>query len=273
MKIRVSTWMFYCVLSGAVFGICVKPWNPDPAKFLSEPVWVFPDAHPDVVKTTFKALHGPAPEIISDISIRDLVGILEDHCPATFLESELADESISPDERFPNFMRKRSQSLETWLSASLKELSLTFAIQHGSIHICPQTEVMNITRIYPHPVVAGFGLLSDIETHINPSMWQSAGGVCTLSTIDTQTQTLLVVSTDYSTHRKLEQFLKPIYQNAGIGWRTDAERWTQLPRAVLNRLTKWIDPDSLPQPTNNSKYPYFGTNGTPIQSGPCGGFF
>jgi hypothetical protein len=224
-------------------------WYTDPERVIRKPVWSISERDAVSLGSIEKTLDRSAPEINAPISIDDLMRVLNEYFPASYSAIDLSDEAISTDKKFDCFIKSGTRTLENWLSVSLKELGLSYSIHGGALHISTQYADENVTRIYPHPVIAGSELRETIVAHCNSDEWMDMGGTATYSLIETPVQSLIVISASYPTHRKVERLLEPLYESCGIGWRTDGERWTQLPKAILNRVTKFINPTpSAPNP-------------------------
>ena len=109
-----------------------------------------------------------------------------------------------------------------------------------------------MVRIYPCPKVSSDSLIQSIESNCGEGNWIAQGGQDEISVIDNDRQSLLVVSTDYSTHQLVDAFLKSLYKASGIGWRNEARGLKQLPDVFMGRLAWWMDPPKTQSGQSNS---------------------
>jgi len=243
-----ASWFQLCTFLALGFMAWLSVYRPSSSRLQKEPVWLVEDSNASF-KEILEILQEPAPTIQSLLTVEEAMKVVSSYCPTRVDTRSMEEENISTTETFDWPRSHFNQSLQNWLESNLSRLNLTFAIHHGEIVVLSRiSDDSRSLRSYPCPAVDSNLLQEALES--SGDNWVTFGGSDTIHFIDTDSQTLIVVNACYRTHRKLEYILCELNKCAGIGWRTDGPTWTRLPRAILGRLTDWIEPESqAPNPT------------------------
>ncbi len=254
MRFQIRGWFLVCITVALAAGHVGRIWRPATGTFLTEPKWVFEESLREENEKALALLSEPAPEIDSKASVQVLVRLLRNNYRITFDPDAANDlESVR---KVDFHVRFNGQKLGDWLVDTLKQHELDLIVQGGLIQIVEQKrshdDGQRMVRIYPCPRVSSDSLIQSIVSKCGDSNWQENGGQDSISVIDNDHQSLLVVSTDYSTHQRVDAFLKILYRTSGIGWRNEAPGLKQLLNVFLRRLAMWLDPPKTPSFPSNS---------------------
>lgn len=241
MWLRMRTWFQASTVLAVVCIGWISVYKPSSSQIQSQPAWMEENTNGSF-QHALDMLQEPAPRIISSITIEQAMQIVSSYYPTRVDGKSLAEENISDRECFSWPTSHSDQTLESWLESNLSRFDLTFTIKNGEIVIINRDQETRMTRSYPCPAVDSTLLTKALEA-IGPD-WVSKGGDEEITFIDTNIQSLIVVTGSYSTHRKIENILNSLNATAGVGWRMDGPTWTRLPRAILGRLSEWIEPSS-----------------------------
>ena len=242
MRLGTWSWFQFCAFLAIVCTAWLSVYRPSTSHLQTKPIWMVENSN-DSFQDILIALREPAPTIKSTMTVVEAMQVVSSYCPTRVHIDSPKEANISEKELFDWPRSHFNQSLQTWLESNLSRLDLTFTIYDGELVIMERNnENCRMTRSYPCPAVDSFYLEKAMEA--TGSNWELAGGNDSIVFIDTDSQTLILVTTDYSTLRKLEKIIGELNKCAGIGWRTGGPTWTRLPRAILGRLTDWIEPKS-----------------------------
>ncbi len=246
MQFHIRGWFLLSVTVALVASHVGRIWSPATGTFLTQPIWVFEESSREENEHALDLLCGPAPEIDTKISVQELGKVLYYECLVNFdPDAVTAFESISKVNR-----NVHGQKLGDWLLDMLAPQQLGLVVQRGMIQVVEERRThqdgQRMVRIYPCPKVSSVSLIESIESKCGESNWIAQGGEDSISVIDNDHQSLFVISTDYSTHQRVEGLLKNLYRTSGIGWRSEAEVLKQLPNGLARRLTLWLDPPKTP---------------------------
>lgn len=255
MRFKIRGWFLLSITVALAASHVGRIWSPATGTFLTQPMWVFEESCREENEHALDLLRAPAPEIDTNISVRELVRILQYEY---HLNVDPDDVTAFARDRYVN-RRFHGQKLGDWLLDVWAPQKLDLIVQRGMIQVVEQQRThedgKRMVRIYPCPKVSSDSLIQSIESNCGDSNWIAYGGEDSISVIDNDHQSLLVVSTDYSTHLRVESLLKNLYKTSGIGWRSEAFCLKQLPNAFTRRLTLWLDPPKTPSVPSTS----FGT--------------
>ena len=254
MRFQIRGWFLLCVTVALAAGHVVRIWSPATGTLLTEPRWVFEESSREENELALALLCGPAPEIGSKVSVRELSRKLQYDYRVTMGPDAIDYLESLENEDFRG--RFRGQKLGDWLVDTLKPLQPDLIVQRGQIQIMEQKRSHDddkpMLRIYPCPRVSSDSLIQSIESNCGYSNWMDQGGQDSILVLDNDLQSLLVISTDYLTHQKVEALLKYLYRTCGIGWRNEAPGIIQLPTVLARRLALWLEPPKTPNTPSNS---------------------
>ncbi len=246
MRFKIRGWFLISITVALAASHVGRIWSPATGTFLTQPMWVFQESSREENEHALDLLCGPAPEIHAKISGHELAKLLHYEFLVNFdPDAVAAFESVGKGNR-----HVPGQKLGDWLLDMLKPLDLNLVVQRGMLQVLEQKRIhvddLRMVRIYPCPKVSSDSLIESIESKCGDCNWIAQGGDDSISVIDNDHQSLLVISTDYSTHQRVEGLLSNLYRTSGIGWRSEAEVLKQLPNALARRLTWWLEPPKTP---------------------------
>ena len=246
MRFHIRGWFLLCVTVALAASHVGRIWSPATGTFLTQPMWVFAESSRERNEHALDLLCGPAPEIDSKVSVQEIGKVLQREYQVLFDPDAVdAFESVGKVNR-----NVPGQKFGDWLLDMLAPQQLGLVVQRGMIQVVEERRThqdgQRMVRIYPCPKVSSISLIESIESKCGESNWIAQGGEDSISVIDNDHQSLFVISTDYSTHQRVEGLLKNLYRSSGIGWRSEAEVLKQLPKALARRLTWWLDPPKTP---------------------------
>ena len=254
MRFQIRGWILLCVTVALAAGHVVRIWSPATGTLLTEPRWVFEESSREENEHALALLCGPAPEIGSKVSVRELGRTLQYDYRVTMDPDAI--EYLESLKNVDFHARSSGQKLGDWLVDTLKPLQPDLIVQRGQIQIMEQKrshdDDKRMLRIYPCPRVSSDSLIQSIESNCGYSNWMGQGGQDSILVLDNDLQSLLVISTDYLTHQQVEALLMCLYRTCGIGWRNEAPGIIQLPNVLARRLALWLEPPKTPTTPSNS---------------------
>lgn len=252
MRFQIRGWLLLSVTVALTASHVGRIWSPATGTFLTQPMWVFEESVREENEHALALLCGPAPEIDTKISVQELVRVLKYDCLVN-IDPDAAFEFESISKMIRNI---HGQKLGDWLLDTWAPQKCDLVVQRGMIQVVEQQRThedgQRMVRFYPCPKVSSDSLIQSIESNCGDNNWIASGGQDSISVIDNDHQSLLIVSTAYSTHQQVEAFLKNLYRTSGIGWRSEAFVLKQLPNALARRLTLWLDPPKTPSIPSSS---------------------
>ncbi len=241
MRFQIRRWFLLCITVALAASHLGRIWSPATGEFLTKPMWVFEESMREENEHALALLCGPAPEIDSKVSVQELFRVLHDDYLVTLDPN--AVNGFDSVGRMNCHVRFNGQKLGNWMLDILKPLELDLVVERGQIQIVDKKQIHDddhrMIRIYPSPKVSSNCLIRSIESSCGSSNWLVNGGEDSISLVDNDHQSLLIVSTDYSTHQQVEGYLKNFYRTSGIGWRNEALILKQLPDVLMGRLA-WL---------------------------------
>ena len=171
----------------------------------------------------------PLSQIVAFISERANIPIILD-------EKALEEESITPEE--PITIKREGVKVRNALLQILEPLQLTYKIELEGVMITSKKSSANIIRYYDLSYLfPNSGLIQElimaIETMVEPSNWQEAGGTSSITTVGS----MLLVSAPEETQLEVERLLRNIskQQPANMKPRVFQEKQTNKPEGTDNK--------------------------------------
>ncbi len=167
-----------------------------------------------------------------------------------FYDSDLDDPFASEYARKPYFSVldaspvSDDETIGEVMVRILKPWNRSLYVCESYIAVVPTFESeFNMIRIYPSPVVDTDQLTKVIAETIEAE-WIENGGEDAILVLDTDHQSLLVISTKYDVHLEVERLLERMNRATGIGWRKNVLHWNRLVVTACENALRWLTPKS-----------------------------
>lgn len=230
----------WSVVSVVMAGIAMNSL-PDSRRFISKPVWTQLECDEATFQKQLEVLDRVAPDFHSSTTYAGLVEALHEYGNFHLDIRAFEQAAITPEAELD---AKRLSSQETIGQLLVRVLDdtdcLTLKVCESSIIITScESRSARMNRVYPCPAMHSDYIYTAIE-QVVPAEWASVGGDNTVLIVDTDNQSLIVVSAPYKVHMDVERLLRRLNKAAGVGWRSDRPSWSRICDKVCERLGRWI---------------------------------
>lgn len=213
-----SLWFWAWITLCALIAVKLSPDRSGNPRYLTSPEWVNVGGVAYDGRTIIETLNspincGPPPQNSTDFLkwLRKMMPVVLEHQASDASESWFNIDIPS----VPDFYRFK---FGDYLSHVLKPTGCEIVERDQKLYICLwDSESVRMTRLYPCPRIAPSELIDTLTVSVSKSSWEIDGGEDTIRIIESDLQSIMVITCPYRTHKEIEGLNESLCQRAGIG--------------------------------------------------------